>query len=126
MGDEMKFPNEVWIYDYEGQRWQQKEDASQQRYIHESRVPISCGGTMEENDSNALARVVQEWKRGTVCDFSGEDTVLTPGSAEPTHRFVHPYNSHDTTCECGAEDSSKCAFTSGSADTQGQGWGGKP
>jgi hypothetical protein len=56
MGDEMKFPNEIWIYDYEGQRWQQKEDASQQRYIHESRVPISCGGTMEENDANDLAR----------------------------------------------------------------------
>jgi hypothetical protein len=58
MGDEMKFLNEVWVDD-DG-RWHREEvseyDGCIGRYIHESRVPISCGGTMEENDSNALAR----------------------------------------------------------------------
>jgi hypothetical protein len=51
MGDEMKFPNEVWIAKDEVglyiQRFPEREKCI--RYIHESRVPISCGGTMEDD-----------------------------------------------------------------------------
>jgi hypothetical protein len=56
MGDEMKFPNEVWIDKGISGNLYISGMEQKQRYIHESRVPISCGGTMEENDSNALAR----------------------------------------------------------------------
>jgi hypothetical protein len=82
-----KFPDEIWIATKEfTNRWADTPKYPNNiRYIHESKVPISCGGTMEENDANALARAVQEWKRDTVltvCDFSGEDTVLTSGNAE--------------------------------------------
>jgi hypothetical protein len=102
MGDEMNFPNEIWIYDYEGQRWQQKEDASQQRYIHESRVPTSCGGTMEENDANALARAQER------------DSVRILEDDRFTREQIRNNNATTT------------VLTSGSADTQGQAWGGKP
>jgi hypothetical protein len=78
MGDEMKFPNEVWIYDFEGQRWQQKEDASQQRYIHESRVPISCGGTMEDTNDWCRSCFVQN-PCGNAIKRRGE-AVLTSGN----------------------------------------------
>jgi DNA-directed RNA polymerase subunit RPC12/RpoP len=60
MGDEMKFPNEIWTWEDAYGDIEVYTAPSQGymmgHYIHESRVPISCGGTMEENDSHALAR----------------------------------------------------------------------
>jgi hypothetical protein len=92
MEDKMNFPDEVL---HNGKR-----------YIHESRVPISCGGTMEDVEMTEEDKIYKE----------DREFVLSCNAAKPTHRFVHPYNSHDTTCECGAEDSSKCVLTSGSEE----------
>jgi hypothetical protein len=145
MGDEMKFPNEIWANDT-GEYVEYKKDTLG-HYIHESRVPISCGGTMEE-DELAVAKHLAETRKQNnavlVKQNADRDeeiyvlkkevahlndlldrqidhnitmdgklhTVLTPGSAEIGHRFVHPYGSgdgsNDSLCECGAEDSSKC------------------
>jgi hypothetical protein len=74
----MEFPNEIWVgrrltgglYAAEKVDIPSSFDGSEARYIHESRVPISCGGTMEEDNlvwmDNAKAL----------------KAVLTSGSAE--------------------------------------------
>jgi hypothetical protein len=68
MGDKMKFPNEVWISErlrggyYVVDFIIEADEDDRVRYIRADLVPISCGGTMEENDSNALARAeITEW-----------------------------------------------------------------
>jgi hypothetical protein len=58
MEDKMNFPNEVWVgrrltgglYAAEKVGIPSSFDGSEARYIHESRVPISCGGTMEDTN----------------------------------------------------------------------------
>jgi hypothetical protein len=72
MGDEMKFPNEVWIDKGISGNLYISGMEQKQRYIHESRVPISCGGTMEENDSNALARAYEVSTNRTPEDEPGK------------------------------------------------------
>jgi hypothetical protein len=86
----MHFPNEIWVT--ETLRYSQRQWPTDQRYIHESRVPISCGGTMKENDSNALARAQERdsvrileddrFTREQIRNNNATTTVLTSGSAE--------------------------------------------
>jgi hypothetical protein len=67
--DKMNFPDEV--------------SHNGKRYIHESRVPISCGGTMEENDSHALARAEYDDDTYLRTDQRAiEKSILISGNAE--------------------------------------------
>ena len=45
----MKWPDEIWATDKEVQFIKKELPyTGAERYIHESKVPVSCGGTMEE------------------------------------------------------------------------------
>jgi hypothetical protein len=93
-----KFPDEIWIDDDEyndygttSLSWIPPE--RQARYIHESRVPISCGGTMEENDANALVRAIQaeelnssNWKE--IQQLKRETAAALESASEYKRRMV--------------------------------------
>jgi hypothetical protein len=59
MEDKMNFPNEIWAYEQEVKMMGCTSKERQQRYIHESKVPISCGGTMEDTNDWCRSCFVQ-------------------------------------------------------------------
>jgi hypothetical protein len=64
MGDEMKFPDKIWAHETTNTYSINDNSALWHcvKYIRADLVPISCGGTMSEHDSNALARAeITEW-----------------------------------------------------------------
>jgi hypothetical protein len=70
MGDEMKFPNEIWTWEDAYGDIEVYTAPSQGymmgHYIHESRVPISCGGTMIGTISELVDALVDEMDRRAV------------------------------------------------------------
>jgi hypothetical protein len=130
MGKEMKFPNEIWIND-EDKQWDNGHDPdmsrfNQARYIHESRVPIYCGGTMEEKkdelitqlqnalsvrDSQLKDLVQKGWADNSASDNARAakewkiETALTFGIAENNcnHRRDPTDSTHCMECGCPVE-----------------------
>lgn len=68
----MNFPDEIWV-GIGGCWYTNKGLEDDQRYIHESRVPVSCGGTM---DSYCMieaysSRVCERGTKGCVVEHGG-------------------------------------------------------
>ena len=129
----MKFPDE--IYAREGHTWHiQDLGGDWKKYINADLVPISCGGTMVRKDCFDLAdeaiasaypdcnNLGKGWwgaqripnygiLKGAIERTIRENRRCGETMEKVVHRFVHPYGSHDVTCECGAADSSKCSGT---------------